>query len=79
MYVTSASLRNGRASMDELVARLIERWEHKVQFTPERGSLRNAADVVKELAALPEGEVVEVKPDVMQTALADFYAQKNQR
>ncbi len=31
-----------------------------------------------ELGALPEGEVIEVKPDVMKTALADFYAQRHQ-
>ena len=49
-YVTSASPRGGRGSADELVGRLIARWEHKVQFTPERGSLRSAAELVKELS-----------------------------
>jgi hypothetical protein len=49
-YVTSASPRGGHGSTDELVGRLIGRWEHKVQFTPERGSLRSAAELVREIS-----------------------------
>jgi hypothetical protein len=49
-YVTSGSPRGGRGTTDELVGRLVARWEHKVQFTPERGSLRSAAELVKELS-----------------------------
>lgn len=49
-YITSASEQSERGSTDELVGRLIARWEHKVQFTPARGSLRTAAELVRDLA-----------------------------